>query len=416
MTSASHLRSLRHFKDLRPADLANRKILTELYRESARAGIWPNRSAHDVLDFMSLAAKAVRDDTFGTPGVLFWHLLGTDARDRITGAHEKTALMRWASQERHDLFEDVCGQNNPRGKVHTSVPAVTYDPDYEELRGYHHSYLLQCPFPQKPLAARTNIWRSRHGQRMMIVRSGFTVVDDSIVHREVPCGSMPRIILPYIFAQAIRYGRFVCMGRTLHEFMRQTGYSTGSKNYRSISRQALDLACSTISLHEIADGRGGVDVYKTATVPIASKLEHGPMAPEGLTISPESASTADSAGWQWNSNIIISEPLFDLITENPVPLNIRHLARLTRSPRRMDLYSWLSYRTFYVSKTVHIPLARLHPIFGTEIRCTRAFKYRIRKDLAAICAVHPYNVGLDGNDLVIRKSKHHPCSRRSRSG
>ena len=136
----------KQFLDLQPADLNNRRTLCKLYLNSVLAGIWGNKGPNDVLDFMALAAKAVRDDTYGTPGVLLWYLLQHDARDRITGAHEQSVLLRWSSQERWDLYEDTCAQNNARGKVHTQIPPLTYDPDYEELRGYHHSFLLQCPF------------------------------------------------------------------------------------------------------------------------------------------------------------------------------------------------------------------------------------------------------------------------------
>ena len=340
-----------------------------------------------------------------SPGILLWHLLLTDARDRITGAHEQTVLLRWSSQDRYDLYEDTCAQNNARGTVHTQIPPLTYDPDYEQLRGYHHSFLLQCPFPQKTLPANTELWRSQHGRRLMVVRAGYSVVNGDVVGRDIPSGAIPRIVLPYIFSQAVRYGRYVCMGRTLHQFMKETGFSTGSRNYQAITEQTLNLACSTITLHEIVHGSRGADIYDTAAVPIASKLR---LDPEELTISPEHEVTALTNPQQWESNIIISQPLFDLITENPVPLNIEHLTRLTRSPRRMDLYCWLSYRTYYVRKTVRIPLTLLQPIFGSDIRCERLFKHRIKKDLAEICTIHPFRVELDGQSLKLQKPRSHP--------
>ena len=74
----------------------------------------------------------------------------------------------------------------------------------------------------------------------------------------------------------------------------------------------------------------------------------------------------------------------------------------------MDLYCWLSYRTFYVRKTVRIPLSRLQPIFGLDIKCERAFKHRIRRDLSAICNVFPFRVELDGQHVELRRSRSHP--------
>ena len=400
---------LQQILNLQPADLNNRKTLAKFYLQSVVAGVWPNNSQRDVLDYLAIAAKAVRDDSYGTPGALFWYLLTNNARDRISNEIEQSVLCKWSSKERFDLYESAHTNNNPQNTVHTRIPPLSHDSEYEQLNGYHHSFLLQCPFPQKPPPTNTEYWRSQHGRRIVVVRAGYTLSNGEIVSRPIPSGAIPRILVPYMFAQAIRYGRYVCMGRTLHEFIKTTGLSSGSKTYKTVSEQTINLACSTISLHEVIHGATEDDIYDTAIVPIASKHR---LDPDALTIGPGESSAdtspAPSIGTRgkqrWDPHIIISDPLFNLITENPIPINIRHLSQLTRSPRRMDIYSWLSYRSFYLRNTVRIQISRLQPIFGCEIRCKRLFKHRLKQDLAEICAVRPFKVELDKECLVLRKS------------
>ena len=58
----------------------------------------------------------------------------------------------------------------------------------------------------------------------------------------------------------------------------------------------------------------------------------------------------------WTPTMTLSDEFFATIQHHRVPIDTHHLARLARSPRRMDLYVWLSYRT------PRIPTRRREPI------------------------------------------------------
>ena len=47
----------------------------------------------------------------------------------------------------------------------------------------------------------------------------------------------------------------------------------------------------------------------------------------------------------WTPTMTLSNEFFDTIQTHRVPIDTDHLAQFARSPRRMDLYVWLSYRT-----------------------------------------------------------------------
>ena len=57
----------------------------------------------------------------------------------------------------------------------------------------------------------------------------------------------------------------------------------------------------------------------------------------------------------------LSREVFDSLQQRTCPINLDHHLRLTRYTRRMDLYSWLAYRTAQIklSGLVKIPLRDL---------------------------------------------------------
>ena len=91
-----------------------------------------------------------------------------------------------------------------------------------------------------------------------------------------------------------------------------------------------------------------------------------------------------------------------------MPVDMDHLARLMRSPRRMDLYTWLSYRTGVIPRrrSVKIALRDLQPLFGPDISESWKFKQVLKRDLKALAQVWPrFNVDIQGDKMVLRWSE-----------
>ena len=103
----------------------------------------------------------------------------------------------------------------------------------------------------------------------------------------------------------------------------------------------------------------------------------------------------------------LSAKFYDAIQEHRVPVNVHHLAKLGRSPRRMDLYTWLAYRTPRIASGQRIPISlhALHSLFGADITRVRDFRTRLRTDLVAIHATYPdFNLKLSGDILWLSRS------------
>ena len=100
----------------------------------------------------------------------------------------------------------------------------------------------------------------------------------------------------------------------------------------------------------------------------------------------------------------LSDEFFNTIQHHRVPIDTGHLAQ---SPRRMDLYAWLSYRTARIphGKRKPISLRALQAIFAPDISRYADFKARLQRDLKAVHTVYPlFKVELVGDVFWLKRS------------
>ncbi len=68
----------------------------------------------------------------------------------------------------------------------------------------------------------------------------------------------------------------------------------------------------------------------------------------------------------WDSKIRLGEDFFNEIVRHPVPLDMNILKGLKRSSLGLDLYMWLTYRTFVLKKPVTLRWRDLYRQFGVN--------------------------------------------------
>ena len=90
------------------------------------------------------------------------------------------------------------------------------------------------------------------------------------------------------------------------------------------------------------------------TSPVASRTE--------LWWDP-SALTSKCCG---ESKIRLGEDFFNEIVSHPVPLDMNTLKALSRSPLGLDLYMWLTYRTFSLQSPLRLSWRQLYRQFGAH--------------------------------------------------
>lgn len=376
------------FDKIDTTDLSNDERLKMLYIEAVRRGFWHNDTGR-ALDFFSLAEKALKEDKQGTPGKLFYALIKNKNLKYVTDEMERAAGKRLPSGDRQELVDraaDLTLTARP-------VPEETQNALYGRDIGYHHGIMAQCFMPQKEMPIETREWQVDHGRASLMIEAG-RVADTSERHAfrktHLPSGAKARLIMPYIIGYAVqRNTRTIDMGRNLYRFMQQLGVPVSGQNGKELTRQVENIAAASFIL-----GGWEEDRVMTRYARVASELSFW------IEKKPDQ-------GALWRPEMELSAEFFDAIKERRVPVDMGHLMKLGKSPRRMDLYCWLSYRLPRIRKGrgVTIKLRDLQPIFAPEITRPQDFKRRLANDLKAIAAVYPdFRLTLEKDALRLEKS------------
>lgn len=230
----------------------------------------------------------------------------------------------------------------------------------------------------------------------------------------LPFGSIPRLLLSWVTTEAVRTGSpELELGPTLSAFMAELGLATNGRisggATGSITRfrnQTVRLFSSTVSCRysdKAVDAGLGFNIADEYT------LWWDPKSPNQIPL--------------WKSKVTLDHKFFKEIIESPVPIDLRALKALKRSPMALDIYCWLTHRMFYLQKPTEIPWPLLQLQFGTDYandaHGIRNFKCSFLKHLKNVCVIYPQAlVGEGERGLVLKPSPPHvaPLPESSTSG
>ena len=115
----------------------------------------------------------------------------------------------------------------------------------------------------------------------------------------------------------------------------------------------------------------------------------------------------------WRSHIVLGQGFFDEITSSAVPVDLRAIRQLRRSPLAIDLYVWLTYRMSYLKKPTMIPWESLQAQFGSTYARPRDFRRKAFTQLEKVIRVYP-TLRVSQNDTGLRLHPSPPHVQRSR--
>ena len=204
------------------------------------------------------------------------------------------------------------------------------------------------------LLALCSLPRTNPGDRLQYkrVNGPYTLIMTATGDAKLPYGTLPRLLLAWVCTEAVRtQSRELVLGRSLYEFMRKLGLkdrSGGARGDRTrLQNQIKRLFRCTVSL-----------VYKDAqrdasvTSPIADRTDFWWNKPDEPSL--------------WNSTIRLGEEFFNEIITHPMPIDMHTLKALKRSPLGLDLYLWLTYRTFGLTHQLRLSWRQLYRQFGAD--------------------------------------------------
>ena len=255
--------------------------------------------------------------------------------------------------------------------------------------GYMARVLVQATMPHKNI--NQDVFERRNGAFSMAI----------IAHpgMGLPYGTYPRLLLTWLTTEAVRTKTpELVLGPTLSGFMGQLGLLSTGGRWGTISRlrdQMRRLFSSTISCAMVAPTE---DMGMRMGVALKYRLWWDPKSPDQAAL--------------WLSTVTLSHDFFREIIERPVPIDMRALQALKRSPMALDIYCWLTYRLSYLKKKTEIPWAALQTQFGAGYPETPQgqwnFKYNFLKHLRSVLTVYPEAKTADSSHgLLLKPSRTH---------
>ncbi|MFN0172033.1 MAG: replication protein RepA [Bryobacteraceae bacterium] len=216
--------------------------------------------------------------------------------------------------------------------------------------GFMARMLTLCSLPRTDPGDRAQYKRQNGPYRLIMTAGG---------DNKLPSGNLPRLLLAWVCTEAVRtQDKRLVLGQSLSAFMQQLGINSdsgGSRGDRTRLRNQIDrlFNCHIGMIYETREGRkastGGRFAAKTM-------LWWDYKQPDQQTL--------------WRSWIELGDELFEKIVTHPMPIDMGILKTLRRSSLGLDLYMWLSYKTFTLysqnRKPERLAWDQLYRQFGSD--------------------------------------------------
>lgn len=252
---------------------------------------------------------------------------------------------------------------------------IRLDPDRTES-AFMARQLVQATLPHKN-PGNVPAWSRKNGDLTLTLRSGWDEKKEKLIG--YPYGTIPRLLLFWITTEAIRTKNpRIKLGNSLAKFMEELGldpYQGGKRSdVKRLQDQMKRLFQSTISFTQHTRGQAWLNMQ---------------VAPKGMLWWDEKKPTQSTLFENW---IHLGEDFFKAITSSPVPIDMRALKALKRSPLALDFYAWASYTAYQTQKTGNsrsISWELLHEQFGAEYKDLKEFSRKAWNALLKVQAVYP---------------------------
>ena len=226
-------------------------------------------------------------------------------------------------------------------QVEQLVRAALADPD----TGFMARLMMLCSLPRTDPGDRNQYKR---------VNGPFTLIMTAVGPTGLPFGNLSRLLLAWVCTEAVRtQSRELVLGSSLSGFMRRLGMAPiggGSRGERTRLRNQMKRLFNAHIQLAYEDKQ----VSASVNSPLASRTgfwwNERPIGELGL----------------WDSRIELGEKFFHEIIRHPVPLDLNILKALKRSSLGIDVYLWLTYRTFTLKGPLRLSWARLYRQFGMD--------------------------------------------------
>lgn len=260
-----------------------------------------------------------------------------------------------------------------RRKLLDAATAIRLSPDKEEA-AFIARQLVQATLPHKN-PGNVPLWSRKNGDLALTIQPG----QERGKLLGYPYGTIPRLLLFWITTEALRTRNpHLELGNSLAAFMRELGLDPSRGGKRSDAKRLRDqmerLFRARISFDQVKEGhKAWLDMQ---------------VAPKGMLWWDERSPEQPTL---WDSWIQLSDDFYQAITAAPVPVDMRALKALKRSPLALDLYAWATYTAYQTQRsgqTRFVSWEQLHEQFGGDYAEVRNFQTKARAALRKVQSVY----------------------------
>ena len=231
--------------------------------------------------------------------------------------------------------------------------------------GFMARAMVQATLPHSKVVG--NEFTRRNGNYSLTILSPSTI--------GLPYGSVPRLLLAWVTTEAVKTkSRELELGDSLSGFMRELDLVPTGGRWGSITRlkeQTKRLFASSITA--IYEQGQGTQIINQAVADRAVFWWH-PKDPDQAAL--------------WKSTITLTDNFYREIIDRPVPIDMRAIKALKKSPMALDIYTWLTYRVSYLKRPTAISWESLAMQFGSSYSRQRDFKTAFMSELKKVVTVY----------------------------
>lgn len=225
------------------------------------------------------------------------------------------------------------------------------------------------------------VWSRQNGNITLTIQQGYN--DDGTPYGH-PYGTIPRLLMYWMTTEALRTKTpKLELGNSLASFMEELGLDHRSKGVRS---DRVRLQSQMNRLFE-------------ARISFTTRTEVDGQVGEGrrrMQVAEDTEFWWDKKNPNqtalWGSYVVLHQKFFEAITANPVPVDLRALRAIKRSPLALDLYSLMTYQAFRAARSgrpLFMTWRQMQSALGTSYADHADLRKAVRDAVRKIEAVYP---------------------------
>lgn len=293
------------------------------------------------------------------------------------------------------LLKNLAKQFKPPTKAQLELldaaTAIREAPDAVE-RAFMARQLVLCTLPHSD-PGDVEAWTRKTAAGALSIQRGWDAEAGKPIGH--PFGTVPRLLLYWITAEVQltknsedmtpQEKRTLHLGHSLAQFMRDLGMNpdngTGKRSdAKRLHEQMERFFAARISFQQTTQVSDEATRRRRVNMDVAadSELWWNPRNPE--------------QGALWQSWMLLGEQFYDALLELPVPLDMRALRALKRSPLALDIYAWACFKGYVIFKKGLPPQFMAWSVLakqlGGEYGNTDDFKRKAKVALRKVQAVY----------------------------